>query len=149
MFQGQVIMIEKQLLERQMKSMENLLKEIEQVADKPHSLAAFKEKIVFKRFIERNIELAIEKMISIGKHIISSLDLPEPETYAGTIDVLATEGIIPQEHNEMFKSMVRYRNILVHGYDNVDDDITYNVLKNHLSDFLTFISDIRCFMNKT
>jgi uncharacterized protein YutE (UPF0331/DUF86 family) len=35
------------------------------------------------------------------------------------------------------------RNILVHGYDKVDDEVVYAILKRHLSDFERFLAEVR------
>jgi len=38
--------------------------------------------------------------------------------------------------------MAGTRNVLVHGYDKVDDAIIFGVLKNHLDDFYNFLKEI-------
>ena len=49
----------------------------------------FREDIVKKRFVERNIELCIEAMIDVCRHLVSSLNLQEPESYADCFRILA------------------------------------------------------------
>jgi uncharacterized protein YutE (UPF0331/DUF86 family) len=39
--------------------------------------------------------------------------------------------------------MAGTRNILVHGYDKVDDGLIYGILKGHLDDFDIFLTEIR------
>ena len=39
--------------------------------------------------------------------------------------------------------MAGTRNILVHGYDKVDDSLVYGILKRHLDDFDIFLTEIR------
>jgi len=39
--------------------------------------------------------------------------------------------------------MVGTRNILVHGYDRIEDSVVYGVLKKHIEDFITFLREIR------
>jgi uncharacterized protein YutE (UPF0331/DUF86 family) len=72
-------MIDKHLIEKKLRKIEEFLKELKTVS--VGSVEEFKKDIVVKRFIERNIELAIEQMVDICKHCISGLDLREPETY--------------------------------------------------------------------
>jgi uncharacterized protein YutE (UPF0331/DUF86 family) len=38
--------------------------------------------------------------------------------------------------------MAGTRNVLVHGYDKIDDAIIFGVLKKHIPDFNYFIKDI-------
>ncbi len=116
-------------------------------ADTPRDFDAFAANIIFKRFVERNIELAIEQMIDICKHFIGSLDLREPETYAECFAILGESGIIADQTVETCKSMARYRNLLIHTYDWVDDTITYGIYEKRLNDFRMFIGSVRQYIN--
>ena len=134
-------MIDKHLVERKLRKIEDFLRELKSA--EIGTIEEFKKNIVVKRFIERNIELAIEQMVDICRHFVSGLDLAEPETYAGCFDMLAKEGVISEQNLDMFKSMVRFRNILIHAYEGVDDSITYGIYKRRLNDFRSFIKEIR------
>ncbi len=87
-------------------------------------------------------------MIDICKHLVSGLDLSEPETYSECFDILAEKDIIAKENVDTFKSMVRFRNILIHAYEGVDDSITYGVYKKRLDDFRALIKEIRDYLIK-
>ncbi|MBI4698977.1 MAG: DUF86 domain-containing protein [Nitrospirae bacterium] len=139
-------MIDEKLIEKKLRRIEDFLREINNV--EIGSLDKFKENIVTKRFVERNIELAIEQMVDICKHLVSGLDLSEPETYVECFDLLAKEEIILQENLDTFKAMIRFRNILIHAYDGVDDSITYGIYKQRLNDFKIFIREIRNYLLK-
>jgi uncharacterized protein YutE (UPF0331/DUF86 family) len=39
--------------------------------------------------------------------------------------------------------MAGTRNILVHGYDKVDDGLVYGILKRHLDDFDRYLIEIK------
>jgi len=101
-----------------------------------------------RRFIERNIELAIEQMVDICKHLVSGLDLKEPETYSECFESLAASNIIHAESVATFQTMVRFRNMLIHIYDGVDDSITYGIYAKRTGDFRLFISQLREFIHK-
>lgn len=137
-------MIDKPLVEKKLRRIEEFLRELRGV--EIGTIEEFKENVVTKRFIERNIELAIEQMIDICKHFVSGLDLSEPETYSDCFDILAKEGIIYEQSLDIFKSMVRFRNILIHAYEGVDDSITYGIYKLRLDDFRTFVKEIRDYL---
>lgn len=134
-------MIDKILVEKKLRKIEELLRELNSVEVK--NFQEFKKNFVIKRFIERNIELSIEQMVDVCKHLISGLDLKEPETYAECFDILCECKIIPEENLDDFKKMVRFRNILIHSYDKVDDTITFSVFKKDIGDFRMFINVIR------
>jgi len=135
-------MINKLLIEKKLKKIETFLKEIES-AKAPDDFQAFSENIIFKRFTERNIELSIEQMIDICKHFISGLDLKEPETYSECFEILGEAKVLPVETVDIFRSMVKYMNLLIHAYDGVDDTITFGIYKKRLGDFRVFIKAVR------
>ena len=137
-------MIDRHLIEKKLRKIEEFLREFEKI-DVP-SFEEFTRDIVVKRFIERNIELSIEQMVDICKHLVSRLNLQEPETYSECMEIIADEGIIHSNDLETFKSMIKFRNILIHAYEGVDDTITYGIYKNRLNDFRKFIASIRKYM---
>jgi uncharacterized protein YutE (UPF0331/DUF86 family) len=134
-------MISRYLIEKKLRRIEELLNELKLAHIE--SFQEFQSTIIVKRFIERNIELAIEQMVDICKHFVSGLNLKEPETYAECFSIIASQGVIPSMHISTFQSMVRFRNILIHVYDTIDDSLTYSIFKNHLNDFKIFITVIR------
>ena len=138
-------MIDKPLIEKKLRRIEDLLRELNSV--EISAIEEFRNDVVIKRFIERNIELAIEQMIDICKHLVSRLDLKEPETYSECLDLIAKEGIVAEQYLDTYKSMVRFRNLLIHAYEGVDDSITYSIYKQRLDDFRTFIKEIRGYLS--
>jgi len=139
-------MIDKLLIEKKIRKIEEFLQELKTAKGK--NFVEFRKDIVTKRFIERNLELAIEQMVDICKHFVSGLDLREPETYAECFQILSEGKVIPKKTVDTFQAMVRFRNILIHGYDGIDDAITYKIYKNRLKDFKTFIHTIRNYLQK-
>lgn len=92
--------------------------------------------------IERGIQICIECVIDISNVIISTLDIEKPDTYKECILVLSNEDIIPQRFAKQISNMVSFRNILVHDYMKIDEEIIINVLKNNLDDFAKFMNYI-------
>lgn len=104
----------------------------------------FFDDIVFHRFVERNLQLAIDGVGDICRHIVSVLELPEPESYGACFNQMITIKPAPLEQVKVWKSMMGFRNLLVHGYENIDYNIVYDVYENHLGDigdFLTWVED--------
>lgn len=138
--------INKHLIEHKLKRIEEFLREIKTA--KVESLSAFSSDVIKRRFIERNLQLSIEEMIDICKHIASLLDLPSHETYSECFQRLAEEGVINEKHLEIYKKMVGFRNRLIHGYEKMEEHVIYWFYKRGSKDFHLFIKDIRNYLNK-
>lgn len=137
-------MVDGLLVERKLGKIEQYLRELRTV--QVSSVEEYKKDVITKRFIERQVELCVEQMIDVCKHLVAGLDLPEPETYAGCFEVLAGAGVVPEDQLAVFKSMARFRNLLIHGYDDVDDSVTYGIFKARLGDFTAFTAAIRTYL---
>ena len=140
-------MIDKKLVEKKLKAIEAYLGEI-QKSPAVNKFEDFANNVQFKRFVERNVELCIEKMIDVCRHIVSRLNLKEPESYSECFELLAKECVIDRKFLTTLQSIVRYRNLLIHAYEKIDDNITYGIYKKHLNDITTFITIIRKYINK-
>jgi len=138
-------MIDKVLIEKKLRKIKEFLNEIEPV--KINSFEEFKNNVMAKRFIERNIELCIEQMIDVCKHIVAGLDLNEPGTYRECFEIISSNGIISKKNSNIYESMAKFRNLIIHSYDYVDDSVVYGIFKNRLTDFKTFIDEIRNYLN--
>ncbi len=92
--------------------------------------------------IERNLQVAIQCCIDIGNYIISRQRLEIPDEEVNIFIILAQNNIISKELAEKIKGMVRFRNILVHDYIDIDHEVVYNTLPNKLTDSEKFAQNI-------
>ncbi len=83
---------------------------------------------------ERFLHLCIEAMLDIGTHIIADQNLGKVEFYSDVPCILWENRYIDKETRDLFIKMAGFRNILVHDYLEVDLDIVYRVIQEHLSD---------------
>ena len=98
---------------------------------------------------ERHLEIAIQACIDIANHIIASYGLIRPEKEASeAFTSLAKEDIIPEDFVDTMVKMTAYRNVIVHGYLDVDRRITYDNIQNHLVDISQFAKYIEEFLEK-
>lgn len=86
--------------------------------------------------IERNFQLAIESAMDIGEIIISVENLEKPEDYRNILLILGKNKILPKDFAEQFSDAAGFRNILVHGYEDLEK--LYNYLQTKLEDFGKF-----------
>lgn len=89
-----------------------------------------------------NLQSTIEAMLDIANHIISRKELGNPETNAESFRLLAKNNIIDKELLSNFIKMAKFRNRVVHLYDEIDDGQIYKIINNNLNDFKEFINII-------
>ena len=82
------------------------------------------------------IQLAVQVCIDIGAHLIAEQGLEAPSDYRGVFDSLLAAGLEP-ELSERLGEAVGMRNILVHGYLEVDDGAVWDAL-DRLDDLRRF-----------
>ncbi len=88
------------------------------------------------------LQVSIEAMIDIANHVTARLRLGIPKTYREAIDLLVDARILPEEHRDTFRNMVRFRNRAVHLYDQIGPTEVYEILQDHLGDFDLFAGAI-------
>jgi uncharacterized protein YutE (UPF0331/DUF86 family) len=89
-----------------------------------------------------NLQSAIEAVIDICSHIISRQEMGSPKTNADCFRILADNNIINEDKLLTFIKITKFRNRIVHLYDEVDDEYIYEIIQNNLSDFDYFIEVI-------
>ena len=129
-------------IERKISLLQEKVKRLEKLAQSLDSFEAYQSSPDAKDIAERNLQVAIEACLDIGKIVISNRHLKEPGDNKTVFVILAEEKKISQESLRFLVPMAGTRNILVHGYDSVDDALIYGILKKHLNDFAKFLSDL-------
>lgn len=98
--------------------------------------------------IERGLQISVECVIDIANIIISTTELDKPDSYRETILALHRIGVIPEKFAKNIVGMASFRNILVHDYLRVDEEIIIDVLKNKLDDFAEYIKYVQTWLDK-
>ena len=86
--------------------------------------------------------VATEAAISICAHLAVRMADRAPDTYAQCFDVLAEAGILSVDLAQRMGNMARFRNLLVHGYGDVDDGRLWEFLQIDLNDLNEYLSQI-------
>ena len=94
-----------------------------------------------------NFIVAIESAINICNHIISQNGFRAPSDYGDAFIVLGEQGAFDEVFVDELRSMVKFRNRLIHLYWDVDDKQVYSFIHNNLNDFKVFINKITVFLN--
>lgn len=103
---------------------------------------AFLDSYTFVDAAKYNLQTAVEAMIDTANHVISRRRLRMPRTNSESFEILSESGVIPAEKLQVLQAMARFRNRIVHMYDDVDDNQVYEILRNHLGDFDDFVEAI-------
>jgi len=96
----------------------------------------------------RSLQNAIQALIDLGNHIISSLNLGKPEIYEDIPSLLFENKVITKSFKEKFIYMIKFRNFLVHEYDRVDPLRIYKILKENIDDIESGMKLIKNFIDK-
>lgn len=85
-----------------------------------------------------NIQRACEATIDLAMHAVRSHHLGIPQESREAFSLLNKAGLLPKELTDRMTSMVGFRNIAVHDYQEVNLDIVKKIVVEHLDDFLDF-----------
>lgn len=107
---------------------------------------------IYKAATERYLQLAIETCINIANRIIAleqfRHNLTPPETYAEVFEKMQTIGLLPEDLTTRLKKMAQFRNKLVHGYWQIDDELVYQILQDDLGDIEIFCKIVTEYITK-
>ena len=96
---------------------------------------------------ERHVQLATQAAIDVAVHIVAEDSPRTPEDYGSSFIVLAEIGVIDRGLAEHLRAAAGLRNILVHGYLDVDP----NQLWLHLGrseDLTSFASAVEAYLTR-
>lgn len=99
----------------------------------------FLESPVFTGAAKYYLQTCIEAMLDTANHIIARERYRAPDGYVDAFKVLGEHGILPAGYLSSFFQMARFRNRVVHLYQEVDDKEVYKILQTGLGDFRAFI----------
>jgi uncharacterized protein YutE (UPF0331/DUF86 family) len=132
-------MIDSDLVAKKLALIETCVQQLRTMA-RPESL---RTDIREQRFIEHTLQVAIQAALDVASHIVSDERLGEPETNRELFDLLVRGGRLPEALASSLRAMAGFRNVLVHGYQDVDLGIVEDVVAHHLDDLLAFVAAVR------
>jgi uncharacterized protein YutE (UPF0331/DUF86 family) len=135
------------LIQRKLTELEGYLKQIKEYQD--ISISDYRRQWKVQRIVERTLHLMIEACIDIANHVVSDKGLRPPVSYADTFLVLEEAGIINKALSSRLQKMARFRNIIVHRYEEIEPEIIISILRKNLKDFDLFKKSILQFLNRT
>jgi len=138
--------VDRSLVLRKISEIENYQKQIGEFSE--ITVQDYKKDWKVQRIIERTLQMLIETCVDIANHIISEAGMRLPTSYADTFKVLSENNVVDPVLFNALEKMVKFRNIIVHQYEEVDAEVVVLILKEHLIDFQRFKEAILIYLKK-
>jgi uncharacterized protein YutE (UPF0331/DUF86 family) len=87
--------------------------------------------------VERGLQLCTQNVLDVATHLVASAGRDVPD-YAAAVDPLAEMGVLPGDFAARFRAVAGFRNVIVHGYLDVDLKTVHLLLNERLDDFAEF-----------
>ena len=129
------MVVDRERIEQRLMKLEQTVRKLKEIAT--YSWAEYSQDEGLRDRAERNLQLAAQACIDLANHLIADYGFMSPLTYAESFVVLREEGIISPDLAENMQKIAGFRNILVHDYLKIDQQIVYATL-NKLQDFQEF-----------
>ena len=113
-----------------------------------YSREALKSDWHVQSMVERNLQLAIEAVVSIAEQVIAILSLPTPQSGREALSALADAAVLTRDLANALGQAVGFRNIIVHQYMDIDYDLVYEALQSDLGDLNAFLIAISVFLQQ-
>ena len=110
------------------------IQRLSSIRERKISLSSFKGDPDAQAMVERYFQVAVEALIDIGNHLISRKSLESPGTSAQVFEILGKAGLLDPELAGKLSRWARFRNILVHGYTDIDIEIEHRALMNDIEE---------------
>ena len=92
----------------------------------------------YQSMIRYALQTAIQCVIDIANHLLIGGDLEQSSDSRSAILGLGRHRILPQNFAQELAGMSGLRNVIVHRYMTVDDELIYQFLQRCVTDFETF-----------
>jgi uncharacterized protein YutE (UPF0331/DUF86 family) len=133
-------MVDKDIIQRKILFMETALKKLEKTA--ALSYEEFKANFHFVDSAKYNLQVVIEAMIDAASHIVARERWGVPVTSGDYIKLLVEHGVFEKEQGLRFIQMIKFRNRIVHLYQDIDEGQIYKILQEDLEDVRIFMKGI-------
>ncbi len=138
-------MVDRELLSRKISKLSCYIHELQKADDIDWN--KYQQDSRARAFVERYLHLSIETVFDISNHLVSFHGWREPSGYRDLFLVLCENSVLPADRLKDFQNMASFRNMLVHHYDKIDDELVYGIFRKRLGDFTVFIDLIKKWIN--
>jgi uncharacterized protein YutE (UPF0331/DUF86 family) len=132
-------MVDRERVLAKLDEMRGYVEELRSIA--PATLEQY-QRVANKRACERLLQIAVECMIDVCQLLVSGWRLGLPAAEEDLFDKLEAAGHFTPETFNTLRKMRGCRNILVHEYGRVSDQIVFDTISSSLGDFDHFAGEV-------
>jgi uncharacterized protein YutE (UPF0331/DUF86 family)/predicted nucleotidyltransferase len=129
-------MVDVEVIQQRLGALEEFLSRLEEMRSR--SLEEWREDVVARCATERELEVAIQRVLNIATHVLTADFAIPADDYAGVIRALGKAGVLPTDFAERFTAIVGFRNVLTELYVEVDPVKVYEHLQRDPEDIRFF-----------
>jgi len=89
-----------------------------------------------------NLMLAVQACVDLASHLISDEDWPPAGTYAEAFQRLHEHDVLSRETADALGRAAGLRNVVAHGYADVDPELIHRAAASGLADLERFASEV-------
>lgn len=97
---------------------------------------------------ERGLQLAAEALLDSGNHVLVAHFNVSPSDYEDVIAQLGEQGVLTPSLRERLRGLGGFRNVLVHGYVDIDRGRIYDSLQDELEELIAFADELEAFLER-
>ena len=128
-------MLDRERILGKLDEMDGYLRELESIL--PRNLDEYR-RTETRRACERLLQVSVECVLDVCNLLVAGLRLGLPGEEDDLFEKLATAGVISAEMRDTLRRMRGCRNILVHDYGRVLDEIVFETVTSKRDDFARF-----------
>lgn len=127
--------------------LEGAIEQLEQFA-REYTRDQFLQKPKVTLLIERALHLALESALDLVDMLINTYRLRKAETYRHGVRYIQEAKIISYEFSKKLEELAGFRNILVHGYIELDPEKVYTHWREDPTILREFIAAVKQYLKK-
>lgn len=133
-------MVDKDIIQRKLSVIDSRLQNLETL--KLMELQDFLVSFQAVDAAKYNLQVCIEALIDVSNHVVARERWGIPSTSAEAVKLIIQHGILGKDKQASLLQMVKFRNRIVHLYQEVDDAEIYRILQENLDDVKDFVQTI-------
>ncbi len=130
--------MQNEIIQNKLARIEEYLTKLQEIT--PGKFKEYEKDWKTQMIAERGLQILVEIIIDVANRLIAIRNWGPTISSADSIRLLALKRVISSE--EPYLKIIKFRNFIVHDYDNVDNAIVYSILTRNLGDIRRFRDEV-------